>query len=247
MDRWPTTGAILGAAFDATSRDDLRMHILSLLARAIGADAGFFANFTSPILPKHTLHWPTEVLEFARRQLPVAKGTALRPLTVAMHRDGAAVETEVYSRKELQNNWFFRDTLAPLKCSSHASIEVLLPGSGGDGALIVMGRSGGRAFAQSVVPRLARLRHAIGLADAALRPSQPFGVPRFPAGLTERKREICEYAALGYTNAEIARACGISVHTVRNHLALLFTEFDVLTRTELIARLTDLARNSHSS
>lgn len=241
MEPWPTTETILGAAFDAANRDDLRMHILSLLARATGADAGFFFNFTSPILPKHTLNWPTAVLESARRQLPLAKATALRAFTVALHRDGAAVETEVYTRAELRNNWFFHETLAPLKCSSHVAIDVLLPGSSSDGALIVLGRSGGRAFEQSMVPRLASLRRAIGLADGALRPSQPFGVPRFPASLSERKREICEYAALGYTNAEIARACSISVHTVRNHLAALFTEFDVLTRTELVTRLTDPA------
>jgi DNA-binding CsgD family transcriptional regulator len=57
------------------------------------------------------------------------------------------------------------------------------------------------------------------------------------ADLTRRQRDICELLVLGFTNKEIARALGLSAHTVRNALAAIFRRTEVTTRAELVGVL----------
>lgn len=52
------------------------------------------------------------------------------------------------------------------------------------------------------------------------------------------KREVLELLRSGRRNAEIARALGRSPHTVRNQLASLFQTFNVKSRAELVAVLS---------
>jgi DNA-binding NarL/FixJ family response regulator len=55
----------------------------------------------------------------------------------------------------------------------------------------------------------------------------------FPA-LTEREREILGLIAEGRDNAEIARALGLSVKTVRNHASNIFAKLQVAHRAQAI-------------
>jgi DNA-binding CsgD family transcriptional regulator len=48
---------------------------------------------------------------------------------------------------------------------------------------------------------------------------------------------VARLVALGFTNREIALACGTSPHTVRNQLAAIFRKAEVTTRAELTAWL----------
>lgn len=60
---------------------------------------------------------------------------------------------------------------------------------------------------------------------------------RLPSNLlTARQRELLRLAALGRTNAEIARELFISTETVRKHLENVFTRLGVGTRTAAVAR-----------
>jgi DNA-binding CsgD family transcriptional regulator len=52
------------------------------------------------------------------------------------------------------------------------------------------------------------------------------------------KREVLELLRSGRRNSEIARALGRSPHTVRNQLAALFQTFNVKSRAELVAVLS---------
>jgi DNA-binding CsgD family transcriptional regulator len=93
------------------------------------------------------------------------------------------------------------------------------------------------AGAEEAQERHARqLVKSLAVSDAWLQHGSRFQAPDLP-GLTDRQREILGYVGLGYTNPEIARACGISKFTVRNQLVRLFERFGVATRTEL-AQLT---------
>jgi DNA-binding CsgD family transcriptional regulator len=56
------------------------------------------------------------------------------------------------------------------------------------------------------------------------------------AELTEAERAVAEGAALGKSNAEIARRRGTSVRTVANLLARAFGKLGVRSRLELAAR-----------
>jgi DNA-binding CsgD family transcriptional regulator len=56
-------------------------------------------------------------------------------------------------------------------------------------------------------------------------------------GLTPREQEVCEAAARGLSNQEIAAGLGLSAHTVRDHLKAVFAKVGITSRGELAARL----------
>jgi DNA-binding NarL/FixJ family response regulator len=57
--------------------------------------------------------------------------------------------------------------------------------------------------------------------------------------LTDREREVLVKIAQGLENAEIARALGLSVKTVRNHASNIFTKLQVAHRAQAIVRARD--------
>jgi DNA-binding NarL/FixJ family response regulator len=63
------------------------------------------------------------------------------------------------------------------------------------------------------------------------RPSPP--PPPFP-DLTDRERDVLEMVADGHNNAEIARALGLSIKTVRNYLSRIFVKLRVAHRSEAV-------------
>jgi DNA-binding CsgD family transcriptional regulator len=56
-------------------------------------------------------------------------------------------------------------------------------------------------------------------------------------GLTPREQDITRALARGLSNVEIAAACHLSPHTVRDHLKAVFAKVGVSTRGELVAKL----------
>jgi DNA-binding NarL/FixJ family response regulator len=56
-----------------------------------------------------------------------------------------------------------------------------------------------------------------------------------PAPLSTRERELMELVAGGLSNKGIARALGVSINTVKYHLASVFTKLDARTRAEAVS------------
>jgi DNA-binding CsgD family transcriptional regulator len=54
--------------------------------------------------------------------------------------------------------------------------------------------------------------------------------------LSHRELEVLEIARLGMTNAEIATRLGVSVHTVKFHLASAYRKLGAVNRTDAIVR-----------
>lgn len=52
--------------------------------------------------------------------------------------------------------------------------------------------------------------------------------------LTGREREVCQYLASGYTNAEVANALAISKRTVETHRAAIMSKIGLRSRAELV-------------
>lgn len=79
-------------------------------------------------------------------------------------------------------------------------------------------------------PRIARwlLEDFRVSADLAPPPDEP--------ALTRREREVVEYFATGATYAEIARALGITVNTVRTHVKNIYTKLHVASKTEAVLK-----------
>jgi DNA-binding CsgD family transcriptional regulator len=72
-------------------------------------------------------------------------------------------------------------------------------------------------------------------------PQQPHQTKKFAQEFSRREIEILELLARDFLNKEIAHELGISAHTVRNHLARIFSKLGVGTRRDAVRR----ARNIH--
>lgn len=64
---------------------------------------------------------------------------------------------------------------------------------------------------------------------------------QFRFRLTPREVEVARQLALGRTNAEVARALGISIHTVRRHVERVLMRLGVQRRGEVAAKLLGAA------
>jgi DNA-binding NarL/FixJ family response regulator len=72
--------------------------------------------------------------------------------------------------------------------------------------------------------------------------SVPTQEPPLPVGLPPAERDVARGILRGQSNSEIARARGTSVRTVGKQVASLFRRLRVGSRSELVSRLTALAR-----
>jgi DNA-binding CsgD family transcriptional regulator len=236
---WPTVDQILGLAYDAPDREIFRAEMLRVFADQCGADAGVFIDFDVPVPEAHVLHLPHDQVDEVRRLfLPDA---IWEPMVRAMGQDGAAVDLEVIGQRGRERLSIYRDYLVPYRIRTSLCADIVPPRrpSGLVPYFCIM-RTSSRPFPHGLARRFGRLVRAIAVADASLgRPpvTPDLVAERWPPTMTERQREIVTHVIAGMTNHEIARQCGISVHTVRNHLVTLFRQFDVLTRTELAMKI----------
>lgn len=67
--------------------------------------------------------------------------------------------------------------------------------------------------------------------------SFPLPEPRFPPELTDAEREVTRLVYDGASNAEIARARGVSPKTIANQLDSIYRKLGVTSRCELVSRL----------
>lgn len=58
--------------------------------------------------------------------------------------------------------------------------------------------------------------------------------PGHRVDLTQREREVLEFIAQGYSNAEIAERLFVSQHTIRNHISHIFQKTGATTRSRLM-------------
>ena len=140
---------------------------------------------------------------------------------------GLAVDTSVLGPR-LAATEVYRDFMAP-----HDGVcTVLAPLSarGRHLGTLALGRCAG-AFGGRELSALHELLPALRLAEVPFAHALHAGTD----GLTPREREVLDFLRLGYTNAEIARALGSSVNTVRNQLQRIYRKLGATTRAEAVA------------
>jgi DNA-binding CsgD family transcriptional regulator len=239
---------IVGAAFDAASRDEFRRHVLEELTAAIGCDAAYILNPEEPVDGRAVLGLPPGKVEEVRRDnLRLIPHDLFGPMFAVIAREGAAVDVDVLGERRRRQMPLHDEYLVPFGIRASLCAVLVEPSTKRQRPLTLM-RTGRTPFSKSAVAALGRLAPVIALGDAAFGAAPARAAAAacaiVPANvemtLTERQREICAHVQAGLTNAEIARACGISLHTVRNHLVTLFRQFDALSRTELAMRLPRL-------
>jgi DNA-binding CsgD family transcriptional regulator len=202
------------------------------LDRLIGFDVAFFARATGPgeIAPGFA-----GVLHRAWARWNVYTGE-LRPLAgAALAGGGAAIDREFFGARDLERKVYYQEIMAPLH--GRSTLFGYLSRRGQVEAKLVLGRvRSSRDFTEEERRTLVALLPTLSVCEAALRAPTPEPVTeRALTRLTPREREVVQYLELGYTNAQIALACGTAVSTVRNQLSSVFEKLGVSTRAEAVA------------
>jgi len=71
----------------------------------------------------------------------------------------------------------------------------------------------------------------------ATEPERPDAPALVGYGLTEREQEVTQLVLRGGSTTELAKALGVSPHTVQQHLKSIFEKTNVNSRGELVAKV----------
>lgn len=226
------TPVILEAAREARDRAEYERAVLEHFDRVIGYDVGFFLRAgLGPVV----LGLEERVRASVERRFAIIQRELAGFQEAAVAGDGVGVDSEYFTRGELERTHFYREILRPSGGSS-SMVGYFVTRGQPIGAL-VLGRTRGGRFRDAEVHRLSAALRGLTVAElatygrrAALRPPNPAW-----QRLTPREREIVGYLRLGYTNRDIARACGTSFRTVRNQLSSVYEKLGAANRAEAVA------------
>jgi DNA-binding CsgD family transcriptional regulator len=160
----------------------------------------------------------------------------LRPLLgAALAGGGAAIDREFFGARGLERKVYYQDIMAPLH--GRSTLIGYLTRRGQVEAKLIFGRvRSSRDFTEDERRLMVALLPTLSLCEAALRAPKPEPTTELAlTRLTPREHEVVQYLQLGYTNAEIALACGTAPSTVRNQLSSIFRKLEVSTRAEAVA------------
>jgi DNA-binding CsgD family transcriptional regulator len=232
------TRGITEAARSADSVEDHDRFVLERLDKLIGYDVAFFVRgapgavapgFDERVRRDCTARW-----HIFGRELDVFARAALAGR-------GSGIDLAFFGSSELTRQAHYREIMRPLH--GRSSLMAYLSRRGHVEATLVLGRKRlTRDFTETDQAIIEMLIPTLSLCEASFgaRPSPA----RHPAldTLTPREREVLDYLELGFTNAEIALACGNAPATVRNQLASVFRKLGATTRAEAVALALGHAR-----
>ncbi len=194
------------------------------LDAAIGFDCAFF--FTVDSAPT-ALGLPPEFASAVRESARALRyDREMEPVkAAALAERGVAIDSDVLGESR-RRCAYFRDFAEPV--GGLHSLLAYLRVRGEVVASVMLGRCRqsfcaheGRAI-EELLPSLAVARASYGVRRPVL------------DSLSPRERELVQYLCLGYTNREIAAACGTSANTVRNQLVSAFQKLGASTRAEAV-------------
>jgi DNA-binding CsgD family transcriptional regulator len=208
---------------------------------ALRADIAMLSEIQTAPVEENVIGISLQAVEGARREF-ASNPSELKRLRAELQVRLVVCAHRIFEWQELIQQPIFQRFHAPLGVTSFVVAQLTTP-DGTHPRHLWFGRAGGPRYTERDEEPLMNVVRTIALADSSLRPraealpDAPAFCGPFRSGLTARQEEICIYLVHGYTNPEIAKTCGISCHTVRNHLVRLFAKFDVSNRTELATRL----------
>jgi DNA-binding CsgD family transcriptional regulator len=221
---------IVALAHDAIDASAFERGLLAVLARSVGFDVAFVESKNAPRPPTVVGLAPTHL-----DSTPARRARYERELAVvrqaARAKRGVAVDTDVLGESGVRATAYHRDLAAPVG-GKHSLLAYAVV-RGRELAGLMLGRTG-RTFASREVALVEDALPTIGLALGSFAQG-PITTDAASVALTPRERDVLDYLCLGYTNAEIARACGSSPNTVRNQLARVFGKLGASTRSEAVA------------
>jgi DNA-binding CsgD family transcriptional regulator len=226
---------LVDAAASASSWEEYERPLFDWFDRAIGFDVAFCLRGDGIIGP----HAPG-IDPHIRRLTAGRFGTYDEEYRAikrkALGERGVVVDVEFLGRTAFERTVAYREFIQPHR--GRSSLLLYLGTKESALTLIVLGRTRGSFSAQNC-EQAAAARSLLTVCEQAVASRQRIAQPG--PSLTPREREILQYLRLGYTNPEIASACGTSYRTVRNQLSHLFEKLEVSTRAEAVARSFELA------
>jgi DNA-binding CsgD family transcriptional regulator len=226
---------LLDAAASACRWEDYERPLFDWLERAIGFDVAFCLRPDGAIGP-HAPGIDPEIRRLTAGRFGAYAEDYHAIKRHALEQRGVVVDVEFFGRLALERTVAYRELIQPHR--GRSSLLLYLGTSESALTLIVLGRTRG-SFSEQNLEQAAAARSLLTVCEQAVA-SRQLGAPSGPA-LTPRERELLQYLRLGYTNPEIASACGTSYRTVRNQLSHLFEKLEVSTRAEAVARSFELA------
>jgi DNA-binding CsgD family transcriptional regulator len=225
------SGAYAEAARDASSRREYEAAAIDHLLARVGADVAMFVWPSGPSEYAHGFHDSVRSTAEKRWGLYASELSGLS--TAALAGGGVVVDTEYFDTREHEKLHYYQEIMRPHR--GRTTLMGYLTCGGARRGALVLGRTsrnwsaGERAYIERVLP-------VLGVCAAALQPSRErpqLVTEQF--SLTPREREVLSYLELGYTNAEIALACGTKMRTVRNQMSQIFSKLGASTRAEAVA------------
>ncbi len=228
-------GTVLEVAQGARSLAAFEQLMLPLLQRHIACDQLFFA--VGDGICGHALGFDENVRRSTAARFPRYERELVPFASAAARSGGVGVDREFFGETALRRMAYYHEIMRPH--SGRSSLIGYLSFHGDLQAAIIFGRSSPRFLAREQ-QALREVLPALSLARAAFQPRPAAGCyakerSRLSERLSEREREVLSYLVLGYTNAEIALACGTSFRTVRNQLTSVFRKLGASTRAEAVA------------
>jgi DNA-binding CsgD family transcriptional regulator len=213
------------------TRAEFEVATLDAFAREVGFDVAFFASRVTPRATLTSVGLDAATLERVHRAGPTYGAELLPVKHAALASRGVAIDTEVLGERGVARCAYYRDLARPIggRHSLLGYTRRLGVVTGG----VMLGRTGS-AFRESDRRCVEDVLPLLGLVSAVFeRPVAP--TEDVTSALTPRERDVLEYLCLGYTNREIALACGTSPRTVRNQLSRVFARLGASTRAEAVA------------
>jgi DNA-binding CsgD family transcriptional regulator len=228
------SATLAALAADCTTQDEWRSAALAELQRWIGFDYGvvWTPGQASGVVNGFDVAFLRRVQ--ARGDTFADDVQAL--VAGALQRGGVGVDCETLDARRRDRSAFYREIIWPV--GSRGFLTVPLCAGGEIVAMMQLGRGNAQAARFEDVAsreRLAHVRAIFALAERAHAPTLKKTDAIAASDLTAREQEVVRYLTLGFTNKEIALACGTSANTVKNQLAAAFKKANVSTRAELTA------------
>jgi DNA-binding CsgD family transcriptional regulator len=224
--------ALAAVAAAATTREELRRETLRRIHPIVGFDFGIVwrpGDRDATLDGFDELHWRAYCAGAPRYAEDLS---ALA--TAALAQGGVTRDAVALSPQRRDASPFYAEIVRPVGSASFLTAVLSLRGETVALMQLGRGRPAGLSFHERDAQRLRPLLGVLALGEAAHGAGR---APRPGVDFTRREAEIVRYVQLGFTNNEIALACGTSRHTVRNQLAAIFKKAEVTTRAELVARV----------
>lgn len=221
-------GCLIEAARSATGIESFERVLFEELDRAIGFDLAFCVRDGRPG------PWAPGLDAAVRREVAGSWqrfGAEMTPMCqAALAGHGVEVDVEFFGARRLERMAHYRELMRP-----HHGRSSMVGYLRGPGARPIGGVMLGRTTPHFRASEQRRLQAALPLLSLCEFALQPLRSSTLLQGLTAREREVLAYLQLGYSNPQIARACGTAARTVRNQLSAIYGKLGAGSRAEAVA------------